>query len=211
MRRPGRPFNFTETLTSKLGAVLFLSLFGALPVIIQAQEDLRNTVYGNKPAKTKKTNQTPKTTPTPKKRKPGTTAKTNLVPVIFTTQEARAEVWLNNRYFGMSDGAAQLRRSLAPGTYQVMVKKGGQILHQAQAINVTPEQTDFLLVREAPKPTKQTTPVVKVENPKPKTEQEIALEISRKVRETLENYADPAKTDTVTTADWELVLQAAQL
>jgi tetratricopeptide (TPR) repeat protein len=191
-------------------AVLLLSLSGALPVIIQAQ-GVGETVYGTKPPKPKKTTQTTKTTPTPKKRKPGVPSKQNLVPVVFTTQEARAEVWLNNRYFGMSDGAAQLRRSLAPGTYQVMVKKGGQVLHQGQAINVTPEQTDFLLIRETPKPTKQTTSVVKVENPKPKTEQEIALEISRKVRETLENYADPTKTGTVTTADWELVLQAAQL
>lgn len=214
MSSPGKPFNFTENLTSRFRALLFLSLFGALSVIIHAQDDLRNTVYGggSKPSKTKKTaSTTPKTAPIPKKRKPRLPAKTNLLPVVFTTQEARAEIWLNNRNIGVTDGAAQLRRSLAPGLYQVMVKKGGQILNPVQSISVTPEQTDFLLVREAPKQNRQTTPVVKTENPKPKSEQEIALEISQKVRETLENYADPTKTHSVTTADWELVLQAAQL
>jgi tetratricopeptide (TPR) repeat protein len=210
MNSPGKIFNFTEKSASQFCVVIFLSLFGT-SVIIRAQDDLRNTVYGNKPAKTKKTTQTPpKTTQTPpKKRKPR--AKSNLVEVVFTTQEARAEVWLNNRNIGVTDGAAQLRKNIAPGLYQVMVKKGGQILHQVQSISITPEQTDFRLIREVVKPTKQLTPVVKVENPKPKSEQEIALEISQKVRETLENYADPTKTDTVKTADWELVLQAAQL
>ncbi|HLM03245.1 MAG TPA: tetratricopeptide repeat protein [Pyrinomonadaceae bacterium] len=188
-------------------------------VIVHAQSDLRPIVYGNKPAKTKKTGTTsPKPAVTPKRRKPaggGTTTavtrKTKLVPVVFTTQEARAEIWLNNRNIGFTDGGAQLRRSLAPGIYQVLVKKGGQIILPVQSISVTPEQTDFMLVRETPKPTKPATTVVKVENPKPKTQEEIALEMSQRVKETLENYADPTKTGTVTTADWELVLQAAQL
>jgi tetratricopeptide (TPR) repeat protein len=216
---PGKPFNFTEKLTSKFRAVAFLSLFGALSsaaVVVHAQDDLRSTVYGGnskQPAKTRKTAATtPKPAAVPRKRKPrGAATKTNLVPVVFTTQEAKAEIWLNNRNIGLTDSGAQLRRNLAPGLYQVMVKKGGQILHPVQSISVTPEQTDFRLIREAPKPTNPANTTAQTENPKPKTEQEIALEVSRKVKETLENYADPTKTDSVTTADWELVLQAAQL
>jgi tetratricopeptide (TPR) repeat protein len=211
MSSPGKHFNFTERLTSRFCVVMFLSLFGALSVIIQAQDDLRNTVYGNKPSKTKKTSSTtPKPTVVPQKRKPRV-PKAILIPVVFTTQEARAEIWLNNRNIGSTDQTAQLKKRIAPGIYQVVVKKAGQILHPELSISITPEQNSFRLIREVAKPTKQVTPVVKVENPKPKTQQEIAMEISQKVRETLENYADPTKTDTVTTADWELVLQAAQL
>lgn len=211
MKSPGKPFNFTERLNSRFCVVLFLSLFGALSVMIQAQDDLRNTVYGNKPSKTKKTSSTtPKPTVPPKKIK-ARVPKATLIPVVFTTQETRSEIWLNNRNIGMTDQTAQLKKRIAPGIYQVVVKKGGQILHPEQSISITPEQNTFRLIREVAKPIKQTTPVVKVENPKPKTQEEIALEVSRKVRETLENYADPMKTDTVTAADWELVLQAAQL
>lgn len=216
MKSPGKPFNFTDRLIPAFCVVIFFSFFGALAVVSRAQDDLRNTVYGNKPPKTKKTGTTtPKPAATPRKRKPvGTTAttkKSKLVPVIFTTQEAKAEIWLNNRNIGMTDGGAQLRRNIAPGIYQVMVKKAGQVIFPVQSISVTDEQTDIMLVREYPKPQPKTIPVAKVENPKPKTDQELALEISQKVRETLENYADPTKTDTVTAADWQKVLEAAQL
>ena len=221
MDSPGKLFNFTDKLFFKFGVVIFFSLFGTLSVIIQAapfvQDDLRNTVYGNKPSKSKKTNATPKPTIAAKKKKTEVAPKTTLVPVGFTTQEVRAavgvraEIWLNNRYFGMTDGGAQLRRSLAPGTYQVMIKRAGQVVLPAQSINVTPEQTDFNLFREVAKTTKTPTPTPKPDTPKTKTEQELALEMSERVKQTLEDYSDSQKTDSVTTADWEFVLQAAQL
>lgn len=215
MNSPGKLFNFTEKLTFKFGVVTLLSLFGTLSVIIHAaplvQDDLRNTVYGNKPSKSKKTGATPKPTIAAKKKKRVVGSKTTLVPVIFTTQEARAEVWLNNRNIGLTDGGAQLRRNLAPGIYQVMIKRGNQVLLPAQSISVTPEQTDFNLFREVAKAPKTQPVTQKTETPKPKTEQQIAMEMSERVKQTLEDYTNPQKTDTVTTADWEFVLQAAQL
>lgn len=213
MKSPGKPFNFTDQLINGFCVVIFFSLFVAFAVTSRAQGDLRNTVYGNKPPKTKKTSQTTPKPSTPKKRKPVTTVtkKTTLVPVVFAAGEAKAEIWLNNRNIGLTDASSQLKKNIKPGIYEVVVKKGGQVLHPALSINVTAEQTYFRLVRENPKPSKPVIPVAKVENPKPKTEEEIALEVSQKVRETLETYADPTKTDTVTAADWELVLKAAQL
>jgi tetratricopeptide (TPR) repeat protein len=215
MNSPGKLFNFTEKLTFQFGVGIFLSLFGMLSVIIQAaplaQDDLRSTVYGNKPSKSKKTSATPKPTIAAKKKKRVLPPKTNLLPVVFTTQEVRAEIWLNNRNIGLTDGGAQLRRNLAPGIYQVTVKRGSQVLLPAQSISVTPEQTDFNLFREVAKTTKTPTPTPKTDTPKPKTEQEIAQEMSERVKQTLEDYSNSQKTDSVTTADWEFVLQAAQL
>lgn len=214
MNSPETVFNFTEKILFKFGVVIFFSLFGTLSVIIQAAPSMQklDRVYGNKPSTSKKTTPTPKPIIAAKKKKRSAVApKTNLLPVVFTTQEARAEIWLNNRYFGLSDAAAQLRRSLAPGIYQVTVKKSGQVLLPVQSISVTPEKTDFNLFREVAKMPKTPPVVPKTEVPKPKTEQEIALEISERVKQTLEDYINPLKTDGVTTSDWELVLQAAQL
>jgi tetratricopeptide (TPR) repeat protein len=137
-----------------------------------------------------------------------TTTKTYL-DVTFLAREPAVEVVLNDKIIGLTDDKFQLSKKLTPGEYLLMAKNKRQVLFSTKKITVNPEQTTFKLFDEiVPKPTpKIEEPVEKAE----KSDIEIALEISDKVKKVLENYANPATTDAVTPEDWQIVFQAAQL
>jgi tetratricopeptide (TPR) repeat protein len=207
----------------KLFLTAVLVLF--FPTLAAAQDSLRGSVYG----KTKTPNETAKkTAPIPKKkftaaRKPARVAvrpekkalpkptKAELLAVTFTGREPMIEIWLNDKNIGATGEQLQFSKKLAPGEYRLMAKNKNQVLLPPRKITVGPEQTSFKLYVEPP-PEPVAAPVVAAEPEKTeKTDSEVALEISRKVKAILETYADPATTDTVTTDDWQLVFQAAQL
>jgi len=204
----------------KISVIAPILIFGANLETARAQDDLRNSVYGNskKPAPEK-----PKTT---KKKKVsvannnGTTPRAvsnnnnrstpkNLLEITFVSREPAVEVYLNERSIGKTDENRELSKKLAPGEYLVMAKNRRQVLFTTRTITVSADQTTFRLFEEiVPKP----APVVEetVETPE-KTEAEILQEISENVKKVLENYAHPATTDRVTTDDWQMVFKAAQL
>lgn len=187
--------------------------------------------------KTKKTPVPPVTTPprrtppitTPPKRTPPVTTPSRRTPVLinpstntsanalvnvtFTTQQAGAEIWLNNKNIGLTDENAVFSKKIPPNTYRVMVKKGNQVVFPTRIIIVTTEQADFKLFSEsAGRKTVEAEPVASVPETTEKSGDEPEdREASAKVKQILEDYADPAKTDSVGREDWEFVFKSAQL
>lgn len=145
---------------------------------------------------------------------PSTNTSANaLVNVTFTTQQAGAEIWLNNKNVGLTDENAVFSKRIPPGTYRVTVKKGNQVVFPTRIIIVTTEQADFKLFNElASNRTREPEPVAAEPEPKDTSGDEPEdREASAKVKQILEDYADPAKTDSVTREDWEFVFKFAQL
>ncbi len=195
--------------------------FGASQSEVLGQPKLGDSVYRSNKApeesKTKSSKKKPKApiaknnnsttriATTPNRR---STPKT-MLDVTFVSREPSVEVFLNEKNIGKTDEKLQLLRKLTPGEYLVMARNKRQILLSTRKITISTEQTTVRLFEEiVPKPTPQIVqPVEKQE----KTEIEIALEISAKVKKVLETYANPATTDSVTTEDWQIVFQAAQL
>lgn len=213
-------------------AAVFFSLLTVICFNLQtayAQDNLRKTVYGPekpKPQPVKQPNNqkikkpkfaVPEKPAVPKKaavvKKPSTIRPgRTLINVTFTAQQPGLEIWLNDKSVGLTDRNANFSKKLAPNIYRVAVKKGNQIVVPVKTINVTAEQTDFKLFTEAAvQKTPEVKPAAPVNVERKKTEQEIAEETAAKIREILENYTDSTKTDRVSTEDWELVLQSAQL
>lgn len=129
--------------------------------------------------------------------------------VTFLAKEPLVEVYLNEKSIGATDANFKLSKKLTPGDYTLMAKNKRQVLMSTKKINISPSQTVFKLFEEiVPKP----APVV--EKPVEKTEKsdmEKMVEISAEVKRILAAYSDPATTDSVSTDDWQLVFQAAQL
>jgi len=182
--------------------------------------------------KTKKTSAprfAPKTTPSRRATAPRTTVplrratavkKTwtnspvrSLVTVTFTAQQPNAEIWLNDRNVGLTDKNSVFSKRLSPNAYRVMVKKSNQVVFPPKTINVSAEQTNFKLFNEpAVKRVPESGTVIIVPEQKSAPHDESTdKEASAKVREILENYADPSKTDLVGRGDWEFVSKSAQL
>ena len=225
---------FNSTVRARIGAKFmkrsFLAIllavfasFGANQSEVFGQPKLGDSVYrnnkgaedSNKPKPTKKKAKTNavKTSNAPTRIvTPNTTRKPApkiYLDVTFVSREPAVDVYLNEKIIGKTDEKRQLLRKLTPGEYLIMARNKRQILLSTRKITITPEQTTVRLFEEiVPKPTPQIVePVEKVE----KTELEIAIEISEKVKKVLETYANPSTTDSVTTEDWQIVFQAAQL
>jgi tetratricopeptide (TPR) repeat protein len=195
--------------------------FGVNVSAVFAQDDLRNSVYGNSK---KATSEKPKSS---KKKTKTVIAKNNnsatvkiasntrksspktLLDVTFVAKEPAVEIFLNDKNIGRTDEKLQFSKKITPGQYWVMAKNKRQVLLSTRKINIGPELTTVKLFEEnVPKPAPTVEqPVQKQE----KSDVEIALEISENVKKILETYANPATTDTVTTEDWQMVFQAAQL
>ncbi len=221
--------NTFSTLTDKFiqkSAIAFIFVFfyafGANHFAVFGQDDLRNTVYGDPKKST-----TEKSTKSSKKKTKGTVAKNNastikIVPpttkktppknyldVTFLAREAAVEVYLNEKSIGVTDESRQLSKKLTAGDYLLMAKNKRQILLSTKKISISPEQTTFKLFEEiVPKPTPTIEKPVEKEE---KTDIEKAIEISEKVKKILEDYSNPATTDSITPDDWQMVFQAAQL
>lgn len=219
-----------------LAAALF-SLFTVfcanLRTAYPMQDDLRKTVYGSKQRKPQPKSQPIKQINNPNIRKSKLVIPENpdapkkatfvkkvlpirsrraLVNVTFTAQQPNLEIWLNDKNVGLTDKDAKFSKKLAPNIYRVAVKKDNQIAFPVKTINVTAEQTEFKLFTETVvRKTPEVKPAAPVEEERKRSDEEIAEETAAKIKEILENYADPSKTDTVSTEDWKLVLQAVQL
>ncbi len=203
-----------------LTAALFVAAFAALGAdrsAVYGQPKLGDSVYKNQ--KTADDKQKKKKKPTVAKNSvaPTRTASTtnrkpspkNFLDVTFIAKEPAVEVYVNERSIGQTDASFQLSKRLTAGEYLVMAKNKRQVLLTTRRVTISPDQTTVKLFEEiVPKPTPQVTEPVQQ---KEKTEVEIALEISEKVKKILETYANPATTDSVTTEDWQMVFQAAQL
>ncbi|MCD9185703.1 MAG: tetratricopeptide repeat protein [Pyrinomonadaceae bacterium] len=201
-------------------ALLFLALF---PMEIQAQKSLRRAVYGGESTVPVRPVTKPKTvvirkTVTPKKTVQSTAkknasanAKKNLLNITFVTTEPKAEIWIDDKKFGVTDEKRELTKKLAAGEYRILAKTNRQVLFSTQKVTISPEQTKVELIDPAfnkPKPAPVAVAKPKVEE---KSELEIAAEISASVKEILEDFGDPKKVDSITQEDWELVFRAAQL
>ena len=216
--------NFTKI--SYIAAILiFFAAFGANQSAAFGQDELGNTVYG-----TKKTNVTPTSTPKPKnskkkqltganagtrqttKNQTVTTKKFNAnnnLTVTFMAKEPQVEVYLNDKNIGSTDDKFQLSKKISPGEYFLMAKNKRRVLVSTKKITVNTEQTAFKLYDETvAKPVEVKEQPVEV---KEKSDLDVAVEISEKVKQILDNYANPATTDSVTQEDWQIVFQAAQL
>lgn len=220
----------------RLAAVIFLlaSSFSAnVQAASPAQDNLRKTVYGPEKPKPKpkpikpKNNQrvikpkvaafvkpaAPKKTTAPLKKTSVNRPRRTLLDVTFTAQQPDLEIWLNDRYAGRTDRDAVFQKKLTPSYYRVAVKKNNQIVVPVKTIAVSAAQTAFKLFNEAAiqKAPEVKPAVVPVVEKKEKSAEEVAEETSRRIRQILEDYADPSKTDSVNLQDWELVFQSAQL
>lgn len=142
------------------------------------------------------------------KRPAAKTIRTNLN-VTFITGEPFTDIWLNDKKIGQTGENLKLKKNLAAGEYRVMAKNKYRVIFPMTRIAITNEQTEFSLIEkpEIEKPEKDATETDTAK----KSDQEIAMELRRKVGEILEFYADPKKTDSVTEEDWQIVFQAAQL
>lgn len=203
---------FAQTLV----LALFLAVFAALAF---GQPKLGDSVYKNqkttddKQKKKKQKATVTKNNVAPTKPASGTNrrpAPKNFLDVTFIAKEPAVEVYLDEKKIGQTDDKFQLSKKLTAGEYLVMAKNNRRgVLLTTRRITINAETTTVKLFDEiVPKPTPQ------VEEPvqqKEKTELEIALEISDKVKKVLQSYADPLTTDSVTTEDWQMVFQAAQL
>lgn len=139
-------------------------------------------------------------------------SKPALLNVTFTAQQPNLEIWLNDKIVGRTDQNAKFEKKLAPNIYRVTVRKGDQIVVPVKIIGVSPDYTDFKLfaetaIQKSPEP--PPTPIVVEE--KKKSAEELAEETSLEIKRILEDYADPAKTDSIGVEDWELIFQSAQL
>ncbi|HQU81942.1 MAG TPA: tetratricopeptide repeat protein [Pyrinomonadaceae bacterium] len=214
-------FNITGKSFFGISAILFcLALFSTE---INAQTSLRNKIYGEEKTKTPTVRSVPKQkvvvvkkTSAPKKtiRQPVKTVETvknqKMLNVTFTTREPKAEIWLDDKKLGVTDENRKLTKKIAAGDYKILAKTNRQVLFSTQMVSISADKTNIELIdKNQYKP----KPVIVAAAPKieQKSELEIAMEISAKVKEILESYADPKKTDSVTLEDWELVFKAAQL
>ncbi len=190
---------------------------------IAAQDSLRDYLNTKpkqpvKTSSTKKTNEKPRnsskntsvknTSRTPNKTV--TNPKRNLIDVTFITGEPYAEIWLNDKKSGQTDENAKLEKKLSTGEYRVMAKNKLRVIYPMTKISVSSEQNTFNLIEEQD-PEIDTSKNENTEEPKKKTGEELLLEVSAEVKRILVDYADPQKTDSISTSDWELVYKAAQL
>lgn len=196
--------------------VLFLFIF---PIAIAAQDSLRDYLNNKSEKPVKNTSSTRRTSESKQRNSSKNTSRKtkkvdikpsrNLVNVTFISGEPFAEVWLNDKKSGQTDENSRLEKKLSAGEYRVMAKNKIQVIYPMTKISVSPEENVFKLFEEKiPEPVP-----VKTENTeeKKKTDEELALEISAEIKRILQDYGDPAKTDSISTSDWELVYKAAQL
>ena len=196
---------------------LFTFFIFVFSINIAAQDSLRDFLNTKSKQPVKNTSSTKRTSDkarnssktTPRAtRKTITKPKRSLIDVTFITGEPYAEIWLNDKKTGQTDENSRLEKKLSTGEYRVMAKNKIRVIYPMTKISVSADQTVFKLFEEVPEP----VPVETVDTEeKKKTDEELALEISAEVKRILVDYADPQKTDSISTSDWELVYKAAQL
>lgn len=134
------------------------------------------------------------------------------VTVTFITAEPFAEVWIDDKKSGLTNENSRLEKKLPMGDYRIMVRNKVRVIFPLTKISISPEQTTFKLFEE--KDVVKKDPDVKkpdTEDLSKKDPRALANDIGAEIKRILTDYADPQKTDSVTTSDWELVYKAAQL
>lgn len=205
-------------LMIRLSAFLFVFIFFA--VNSAAQDSLRDFLKtkSDKPATQKTTESKSRTSPkaVSSKNSPRSTKKAvvqpkkNLITVTFVTGEPYAEVWLNDKKSGQTNENSILEKKLVMGEYRVMARTKLRVIYPMTRISISPEQNTFNLFEENVVE-ENSAKTENTESDKKKTDEELAMEISGEVKRILQDYADPQKTDSISTSDWELVYKAAQL
>ena len=197
-------------------ALAFVLAFGANNLTVFGQDDLRDSVYGNTKKSATDKSKSSKKKPKSNASKNGSSSKNtvnkkaakNTLAVTFIGKEPEVEVFLNDRQIGVTGENSQLSKKLAPGEYVLTAKNEREVLISNKKITVNADQTSFNLFEEIlPNPTPTIEPAVEKQ---PKTDTEISRENSEKVKKILDDYANPATTDSVTTEEWQTVFQVAQ-
>ena len=201
----------------RLSAFLFVFIF--FTVNSPAQDSLRDflNTRPDKPASKKTTDSKPRNLPKTAsnkttQRQPKKVAaqpKQSLVTVTFVTGEPYAEVWLDDKKSGQANENSILEKKLAMGEYRVMARNKLRVIYPMTKISISKDQNKFDLFEE----NTVKADLSKTENNEPnkKTDEELAMEVSGEVKRILQDYADPQKTNSISTSDWELVYKAAQL
>lgn len=228
-----RFFTISQKVFSASTAAVFVIVF-AFAASVAAQDSLRDTVYGT-PEKKAEKSETPKKKPLPpttqpttqpkaqpvrrrtspprpqrtsgKKRK--TTSLKKLITVTFTAEQPEVEVWLDDEKIGVTDDDLKFSEYLEPGNYTLTAKNSEQDIITTKSITISPEQNSFNI--SADSNVKNDSAANDRKPSENKAVSGSALGNSNKVKKILENYANPATTDSVTPEDWQFVFQAAQL
>lgn len=204
--------NLSSTRKSAAKLIPLLLVF-VIPVF--SQTDLRKAVYGKSKSPEKTTASKPrlakKIVNKPKSKTATLVQKTNnsLVPVTFTAKESSVEIYLNDKNIGLTDSNFQFSKKIAPGEYRLMARNKRQVL-VSKKINISSEQFEFELFEKSAPIVQSVQTQVVAEKPKEKTAEEIGKEAGEKVKKILETYENPATTDSITTDDWQFVLQNFQ-
>lgn len=217
---------FFNTTTSKVNflsrlSAFFITLF-FITLNVTAQDSLRQFLNTKpekavKPPTTKKTSDSkPRYTRTTRNSSKSTGKIVKItrgpVTVTFITAEPFAEVWLNEKKSGQSNEDSRLEKKLPMGEYRVMVRNKVRVIYPLTKISISPDQTTFKLIEvkgdpPPPPPDKNGTTKVLNDDDRIKLAKDIGVEIKR----ILSDYADPQRTDSISTSDWELVYRAAQV
>lgn len=206
----------------------FIIALSFISLNISAQDSLREflNTKSEKPPKTSTTKKTgdskarytPRNTSnratTPKPPKKVVKITRGPVTVTFITAEPFAEVWIDDKKSGMTNEDSRLEKKLPMGDYRVMVRNKVRVIFPLTRISISPDQTTFNLFDEKAFPPKN--PNGKIEKPETedlskKDPRALANDIGVEIKRILTDYADPQKTDSVTTSDWEVVYRAAQV
>lgn len=209
--------NYLTRFTFFIVALSFISLN------ISAQDSLREflNTKSEKPAKTtkktvdSKVRYTPRTASskaTPKPPKKIVKITRGPVTVTFITAEPFAEVWINEKKSGSTNEDSRLEKKLPMGDYRVMVRNKVRVIFPLTRISISPEQTTIRLFEEkTPLPQTGENSTKKSDEEYKKDPRGLANDIGIEIKRILNDYADPQKTDSITTSDWELVYRAAQV
>lgn len=218
-------FNKTARM-NYLTKFTFFIILSFISLNISAQDSLReflNTKSEKSAKTTKKTvdskaRSTPRSTSnraaTPKPAKKLVKITRGPVTVTFITAEPFAEVWINDKKSGSTNEDSRLEKKLPMGDYRVMVRNKVRVIFPLTRISISPEQTTIRLFEEKT----ATTTTAGNDNDTKKSDDEyrkdptgLAKDIGVEIKRILTDYADPQKTDSISTSDWELVYRAAQV
>lgn len=213
---------FFNTTTSKINyptrlTAFFITLF-FITLNITAQDSLRQSLNTERSTKTtKKTSDskprnaprsTPRNVSARNSPKPTKIVKISRGPVTvtFITAEPFAEVWLNDKKSGQSNEDSMLEKKLPMGEYRVMVRNKVRVIYPLTKISISPDQTTFKLIEIKDNPPSPPDKPNTLQTLTDEEKRRLANDIGVDIKRILNDYADPQKTDSITTSDWELVL-----
>ena len=152
----------------------------------------------------------PKTEQVSKKDKKTKKSKKTIL-VRFYTPEPKQEVWKGKKRLGTSSSNRVLNVRLTTGNHMIQVKdKEGKVVAKPTLINVSRASKLFRITADPPVVEKPTVEDVKKDDKEEKDNKEaVEKDATEKINDIMTRYADPVKSSTITTADWEYIYQMA--